>query len=74
MEELSEKNIRPAHVDSRDLASEYKDGELFSCTCTRCGWKIERDSNLPEIDARTKAWAEFFDHTCAGANSTQHQV
>jgi len=73
MEEPGKKNIRPAHVDSRDLVSEYKGGELVSCTCARCGWKIERDSNLPEMDARTKVWAEFFDHACAAANSTQQQ-
>jgi hypothetical protein len=74
MEEPGERNIRPAHVDSRDLVSECQDGELVSCTCARCGWKVERDSNLPEIGARTKAWAEFFDHTCTGEKSTQHQV
>ena len=74
MEERGERNIRPAHVDLRDLMSEYKDGELVSCTCARCGWKIERDSKLQEIDARTKAWAEFFNHTCTSLDSTQHQV
>jgi hypothetical protein len=69
MEEPGERNIRPAHVDLGDFVAEYKDGELVSCTCARCGWKIERERNLSEIDARTGAWAEFFDHTCSGANS-----
>jgi hypothetical protein len=69
MDERGERNIRPAHVDLRDFVSAYRSGELVRCTCARCGWKIERDNNLSEIDARTKAWADFLDHTCTGANS-----
>ncbi len=65
MEEPGDKNIRPAHADLQDFVSEYKRGELVSCTCARCGWKVERDRNLPEIEARIKAWAEFLDHTCS---------
>jgi hypothetical protein len=64
MEERGDRDIRPAHVDTQGFVSEYKSGELVSCTCARCGWKVGRDRNLPEIEARTKAWAEFFDHTC----------
>jgi len=51
-------------MELNDLVPEYKNGELVGWICSRCGWKIERDSGVPEIDDLARARAEFLNHTC----------
>ncbi len=61
-------------MEFNNLLPEYKNGQLVGWFCSKCQWRLRRDSDVPEIDDLARARAEFLNHTCNLSDTDSSQT